>query len=88
MQHEIAEGVVHTLPADLLQRLRSDAATLQLWQGLTALGRNEWICWVEDAKNRRRGCVAWSVCRKTCTRASAGRVAGRGASIAERLGGM
>lgn len=52
MQHEIAEGVVHTLPADLKQRLRSDAATLQLWQGLTALGRNEWICWVEDAKKQ------------------------------------
>ena len=34
-----------------------DEKSLELWEDLTALGRNEWICWVEDAKKpetRRR----------------------------------
>jgi hypothetical protein len=30
--------------------LQADRATLALWQSLTALGRNEFICSVEDAK--------------------------------------
>ena len=47
---ELAQGVVHTVPADLEFALRSDAGGLSLWQGLTPLGRNEFICWIEDAK--------------------------------------
>ncbi len=30
--------------------MRADPAAFALWQGLTPLGRNEFICWVEDAK--------------------------------------
>nr|WP_251007749.1 YdeI/OmpD-associated family protein [Sphingobium sp. BHU LFT2] len=30
--------------------IRADAGIFALWQGLTPLGRNEFICWVEDAK--------------------------------------
>lgn len=30
--------------------IEADPATLALWQDLTPLGRNEFICWVEDAK--------------------------------------
>jgi len=54
---EISMGVVHDLPKDLEDCLLGDEKTLELWEGLTALGRNEWICWVEDAKKpetRRR----------------------------------
>ena len=47
---ELAQGVVHTVPADLEFALRSDDGVLSLWQGLTPLGRNEFICWIEDAK--------------------------------------
>ncbi|MCZ9304690.1 YdeI/OmpD-associated family protein [Corynebacterium sp. c9Ua_112] len=28
----------------------ADAHTLDLWESLTPLGRNEFICWVTDAK--------------------------------------
>ncbi len=45
-----ATGVVHDIPEDLAAALRSDAAAHKLWQGLTPLGRNEFICWVGDAK--------------------------------------
>ncbi|CAL8896215.1 hypothetical protein KVA01_22060 [Kocuria varians] len=43
-------GVVHELPADLAASLLADPPTAQLWRGLTPLGRNEFVCWVEDAK--------------------------------------
>jgi Bacteriocin-protection, YdeI or OmpD-Associated len=46
----IAQGTVHALPDDLRAALLLDAATLELWQSITPLGRNEFICWVEDAK--------------------------------------
>lgn len=43
-------GTVHQAPDDLQSAIRSNVDVLQLWQGLTPLGRNEFICWVEDAK--------------------------------------
>ncbi|MEJ7596603.1 MAG: YdeI/OmpD-associated family protein [Kofleriaceae bacterium] len=43
-------GVVHRLPADLRAVLIATPETLQAWNDLTPLARNEYICWVEDAK--------------------------------------
>lgn len=54
---EFAQGTVHQASADLQSSLQSDPGVLTLWQGLTPLGRNEFICWVDDAKQsatRRR----------------------------------
>ena len=45
-----AQGTVHVAGPDLQAAVESDTAVLALWQGLTPLGRNEFICWVEDAK--------------------------------------
>lgn len=50
MANSLAQGTVHQVPEDLRVALTSDGAVLQLWQGITPLGRNEFICWVEDAK--------------------------------------
>ena len=47
---DFAEGTVHRAADDLKSAIRADADILALWQGLTPLGRNEFICWVEDAK--------------------------------------
>jgi hypothetical protein len=41
----ISGGVVHTLPADLREALSADPKALELWEKLTPLARNEWICW-------------------------------------------
>ena len=43
-------GVVHKLPADLRHVLTTNATALEAWQDITPLARNEFICWVEDAK--------------------------------------
>ena len=54
---EIADGVVHKMPADLRKSLTSAAAALAAWGDITPLARNEWICWIESAKlieTRRR----------------------------------
>ena len=45
-------GVVHKLPADLRTALIADAAALEAWKDVTPLARNEFICWVEDAKQQ------------------------------------
>ena len=43
-------GVVHELPADLREALIANATALDAWKDITPLARNEFICWVEDAK--------------------------------------
>lgn len=46
----IACGVVHEVPQDLKKVLASDETLLSKWNSLTALARNEWICWVTIVK--------------------------------------
>ncbi|AOS90338.2 MULTISPECIES: YdeI/OmpD-associated family protein [Mycobacterium] len=43
-------GVVHKLPADLRESLLANPTALAAWNDITPLARNEFICWVEDAK--------------------------------------
>ncbi len=43
-------GVVHKLPADLHDALIDNTEALAAWKDITPLARNEFICWVEDAK--------------------------------------
>ncbi len=43
-------GVVHEIPDDLRDALLSNLAALAAWRDITPLARNEFICWVEDAK--------------------------------------
>ena len=50
MAAEPSPGTVHTLPDDLRTALLSDQELLALWQDLTPLGRNEFLCWIEDAR--------------------------------------
>ena len=57
MAHTFSHGTVHKAADDLRAALRSNPEILALWERLTPLGRNEFICWVDDAKQpatRRR----------------------------------
>lgn len=47
---KISSGVAHSLPADLKTELRKSKKVLAAWEDITPLARNEWICWVENAK--------------------------------------
>ncbi len=47
---EISGGTVHQLPTDLRKALLADPKVLALWEDITPLARNEFICWVENAK--------------------------------------
>lgn len=50
MSEDFAQGTVHQAQDDMRAALTADPAILALWQSLTPLGRNEFICWVDDAK--------------------------------------
>ncbi len=50
MANAFSHGTVHQAAEDLQDALRADASVFALWEGLTPLGRNEFICWVDDAK--------------------------------------
>ena len=47
---KISGGVVHELPEDLREALLSDSKSLKIWETLTPLARNEWICWTTLVK--------------------------------------
>lgn len=50
MHRDSASTLPHTLPADLAQALCADVQVEALWQSITPLAKNEFICWVESAK--------------------------------------
>lgn len=49
--------MVHKMPLDLKKALVSDMKALAVWESLTPIARNEWICWVifvkkEETRNK------------------------------------
>lgn len=47
---KISSGTVHTLPTDLEKAITSNKTVIALWEDITPLARNEWICWVTSGK--------------------------------------
>jgi len=43
-------GTVHSLPEDMRQILLAENEAAEAWNGITPIARNEFICWVENAK--------------------------------------
>lgn len=48
----ISSGTFHRVPSDLRKVLQSHKDVLELWNKLTPLARNEWICWVTIVKKK------------------------------------
>ena len=46
-------GVVPGPPAVLREELIANTSALTAWNDITPLARNEFICWVEDAKQTK-----------------------------------
>lgn len=40
----------HNMPADLRKAITASKAVQALWENITPLARNEWICWVTSGK--------------------------------------
>jgi uncharacterized protein YdeI (YjbR/CyaY-like superfamily) len=49
---QVPGGVVHKLPPDLREALAANTTALRAWKDITPLARNEFICWVENAKQQ------------------------------------
>ena len=49
---QLPGGVVHELPLDLRAALAANPTAGDAWKDITPLARNEFICWVEDAKQQ------------------------------------
>ena len=47
---KISSGTVHMIPADLKKALAASPKALAVWESLTPLARNEWICWTISVK--------------------------------------
>jgi len=43
-------GTAHKLPSDLRDAILASPKVLALWEDITPLARNEWICWVTSGK--------------------------------------
>lgn len=50
MKKEIASEFVHAVPKDLKKILALNPDISGIWNGLTPLARNEWVCWVTIVK--------------------------------------
>lgn len=49
-RNNISSGTVHKLPSDLRSVLTVNPKVLELWEDITPLARNEWICWVTSGR--------------------------------------
>jgi len=45
--------LVHELPDDLTEALTKNNEITKLWENISQIARNEFICWVEDAKQEK-----------------------------------
>lgn len=50
MRKPVVQTRFHSMPADWRKALLVTPAAYALWQDITPLARNEWICWIMDAK--------------------------------------
>jgi len=42
-------SILHKIPADFKKAITSDKRVFLVWEDITPLARNEWICWVTSA---------------------------------------
>lgn len=48
----VSHGIdsIHPLPEDFRKAIAADPEVYALWEKITPLARNEWICWVTSGK--------------------------------------
>ena len=53
MIHGLKKGTVHVIPDDFKNAIKKYETAYNLWQDITPLARNEWICWITSAKQQK-----------------------------------
>jgi uncharacterized protein YdeI (YjbR/CyaY-like superfamily) len=48
----ILHGIIHKVPKDLKEAIESNKKVLDIWNTLTPIARNEWICWTISVKKQ------------------------------------
>ncbi len=46
----MSTGMVHKVPADVRKAIIAVPAVRAIWEDITPLARNEWICWITSGK--------------------------------------
>ncbi len=41
---------IHSLPVDFKKALQADKKAFTVWNDITPLAKNEWICWITSGK--------------------------------------
>ncbi len=49
-KNSVSGGTAHKITADIKEALLANPKTIPIWESLTPLARNEWICWVTFVK--------------------------------------
>jgi hypothetical protein len=49
----LAQGTAHRVPPDMRHILFGSSQARAVWESLTPLARNEWICWVTSVKQQQ-----------------------------------
>ncbi len=52
MNKKVTTGMVHQVPADLRKALISVPKAQAVWDDITPLAKNEWVCWVTSGKKQ------------------------------------
>ncbi|MCA9344185.1 MAG: YdeI/OmpD-associated family protein [Candidatus Nomurabacteria bacterium] len=47
---QLSPGTAHQIPPDLTKALKANIEVSKIWNNLTPIQRNEWICWVISVK--------------------------------------
>lgn len=50
LEQKISNGTVHKTPHDVRKLIGTSKTLHTMWEDITPLARNEWICWIESAK--------------------------------------
>lgn len=50
---KLSGGIHHDMPADLAKAITGNRKALSTWENISAIARNEWICWTVTVKQEK-----------------------------------
>ena len=50
MTQKLSPGILHEIPSDMRKAILASPETRVVWEDITPIARNEWICWTISVK--------------------------------------